>query len=39
MPHYLKMLTTPKLLIVVEAGYLGPDHEQASLLFQIICSR
>ena len=39
MPHYLKMLTTPKLLIVDEVGYLGLDHEQASLLFQVICSR
>ena len=39
MPHYLKMLTAPKLLIVDEVGYLGLDHEQASLLFQVICSR
>ena len=39
MPHYLKMLTTPKLLIVDEVGYLGLDHEQASLLFQVICCR
>lgn len=39
MPHFLKMLTTPKLLIVDEVGYLGLDHEQASLLFQVICNR
>ena len=39
MPHYLKMLTTLKLLIVDEIGYLGLDHEQASLLFQVIGSR
>jgi DNA replication protein DnaC len=39
MPHYLKMLATPKLLIVDEVGYLGLDHDQASLLFQVICSR
>jgi DNA replication protein DnaC len=39
MPHYLKMLTTPKLLIVDEVGYLGLDHDQASLLFQVICQR
>jgi DNA replication protein DnaC len=39
MPHYLKMLTTPRLLIVHEVGYLGLDHEQASLLFQVICCR
>jgi DNA replication protein DnaC len=36
---YLKMLTTPKLLIVDEVGYLGLDHDQASLLFQVICQR
>ncbi len=39
MPHYMKMLTTPKLLIVDEVGYLGLDHDQASLLFQVICQR
>jgi DNA replication protein DnaC len=39
MPHYMKMLTTPKLLIVDEVGYLGLDTQQASLLFQIICIR
>ena len=39
MPHFLKMLITPKLLIVDEVGYLGLDHDQASLLFQVICSR
>ena len=39
MTHYLKMLTAPKLLIVDEVGYLGLDHDQASLLFQVICSR
>lgn len=39
MPHYLKMHTTPKLRIVDEVSYLGLDHEQASLLFQVICGR
>ena len=39
MPHNMKMLTTPKLLIVDEVGYLGLDTQQASLLFQIICIR
>lgn len=39
MPHYLKMLTTPRLLIVDEVGYLGLDTQQASLLFQVICVR
>jgi len=39
MPHYLKMLTTPRLLIVDEVGYLGLDTQQASLLFQVICER
>jgi DNA replication protein DnaC len=39
MPHYMKMLTTPKLLIVDEVGYLGLDTQQASLLFQVICIR
>ena len=39
LPHYMKMLTTPKLLIVDEVGYLGLDTQQASLLFQVICVR
>ena len=39
MPHFMKMLVTPKLLIVDEVGYLGLDHDQASLLFQVICNR
>ena len=39
MPHFMKMLTTPKLLIVDEVGYLGLDTQQASLLFQVICVR
>jgi len=39
MPNYLRMLTMPKMLIVDEVGYLGLDHEQASLLLQVICSR
>ena len=39
MPHYMKMLAAPKLLIVDEVGYLGLDHDQASLLFQVICQR
>ncbi|MGA7124011.1 MAG: IS21-like element helper ATPase IstB [Polyangiaceae bacterium] len=39
LPHYLKTLTTPRLLIVDEVGYLGLDAHQASMLFQVICSR
>lgn len=39
LPHYLKTLTTPKLLIIDEVGYLGLDAHQASMLFQVICSR
>jgi DNA replication protein DnaC len=39
MPHFMKMLTTPRLLIVDEVGYLGLDTQQASLLFQVICVR
>ena len=39
MPHYLKMLTTPKLLIVDEVGCLALDHDQAALLLQVICCR
>lgn len=39
LPHYLKMLTTPRLLIIDEVGYLGLDAQQASMLFQVICSR
>ena len=39
MAHYMRMLTAPKLLIVDEVGYLGLDHDQASLLFQVICQR
>ena len=39
LPHYLKTLTQPRLLIVDEVGYLGLDPHQASMLFQVICSR
>lgn len=39
LPHYLKTLTTPRLLIIDEVGYLGLDAQQASMLFQVICSR
>lgn len=39
LPHYLKMLTTPRLLIIDEVGYLGLDAQQASMLFQVICCR
>jgi DNA replication protein DnaC len=39
LPHYMKTLTQPRLLIIDEVGYLGLDGHQASLLFQVICSR
>ncbi len=39
MPHYMKILTTPRLLIVDEVGYLGRDTQQASRLFQVSCVR
>lgn len=39
LPHYLKTLTTPTLLIIDEVGYLGLDAHQASMLFQVVCSR
>ena len=39
MAHCMRMLTAPKPLIVDEVGYLGLDHDQASLLFQVICQR
>jgi DNA replication protein DnaC len=35
----LKALTQPKLLIIDEVGYLTLDPLQASLLFQVICTR
>jgi DNA replication protein DnaC len=35
----LKNMTRPKLLIIDEVGYLALDTTQASLLFQVICSR
>lgn len=35
----MKNLTRPKLLIIDEVGYLTLDAVQASLLFQVICSR
>jgi DNA replication protein DnaC len=35
----MKKLTHPKLLIIDEVGYLTLDKVQASMLFQVICSR
>ena len=39
MPHYLKMLTTPKLLIVDELGYLPFEKRSAHLFFQLVSRR
>jgi DNA replication protein DnaC len=40
LPHAMKMLTEPRLLIVDEVGYLGLDQaEGAAMLFQVICNR
>lgn len=39
LPHAMKMLTQPKLLIIDEVGYLGLDPTAAALLFQVICNR
>jgi len=39
MPHYMKMLTTPKLLIVDEVGYLSYDSRYADLLFEVVTRR
>lgn len=39
LPHAMKMLTQPKLLIIDEVGYLGLDHAGAAMLFQVICNR
>jgi DNA replication protein DnaC len=39
LPHAMKMLTQPKLLIIDEVGYLGLDQSGAAMLFQVICNR
>jgi len=39
LPHYLQTLTIPKLLVIDEVGYLALEPHQASMLFQVICSR
>jgi DNA replication protein DnaC len=39
LPHAMKMLTQPKLLIIDEVGYLGLDQAGAAMLFQVICNR
>ena len=39
LPHAMKMLTQPRLLIVDEVGYLGLDQAGAAMLFQVICNR
>ena len=36
LPHAMKMLTQPRLLIVDEVGYLGLDQAGAAMLFQVI---
>ena len=39
LPHAMKMLTQPRLLIVDEVGYFGLDQAGAAMLFQVICNR
>jgi len=39
LPHAMKMLTQPRLLIVDEVGYLGLAQAGAAMLFQVICNR
>ena len=39
LPHAMKALNQPKLLIIGEVGYLGLDPAGAAMLFQIICNR
>lgn len=39
LPHAMKTLTQPKLLIIDEVGYLGLDQAGAAMLFQVICNR
>jgi DNA replication protein DnaC len=39
LPHAMKMLTQPRLLIIDEVGYLGLDPAGAAMLFQVICHR
>ena len=39
LPHAMKALTQPRLLIIDEVGYLGLDQAGAAMLFQIICNR
>jgi DNA replication protein DnaC len=39
LPHTMKMLAQPKLLIIDEIGYLPLDPHQASMLFELIAKR
>jgi DNA replication protein DnaC len=39
LPHTMKMLSQPKLLIIDEVGYLPLDPNQAAMLFEIIAKR
>ena len=39
LPHAMKILTQPKVLIIDEVGYLGLDQAGAAMLFQVICNR
>jgi DNA replication protein DnaC len=39
LPHAMKVLSQPKLLIIDEVGYLGLDQAGAAMLFQVICNR
>jgi DNA replication protein DnaC len=39
LPHTMKILVQPKLLIIDEIGYLPLDSHQASMLFELIAKR
>jgi DNA replication protein DnaC len=39
LPHTMKVLVQPKLLIIDEIGYLPLDPHQASMLFELIAKR
>jgi DNA replication protein DnaC len=39
LPHTMRILTQPRLLIIDEVGYLGLDANQAAMLFEVICNR
>ena len=39
LPHAMKVLVQPRLLIIDEVGYLGLDQPGAAMLFQVISNR